>query len=88
MIEPLHNAEACRFQNFLGGWGGGGGGMPPDLLRGSHLRRAYLITPLNKFPVNTNTLPKISATGLIELSRHVLERVVTTGSSHDESSTF
>ena len=41
-----------------------GGGMLPDPPRGSHLWRSYLITLIINIPVNMNTLPKTSATGL------------------------
>ena len=41
-----------------------GGGMLPDPPRGSHLWCSYLITLIINIPVNMNTLPKTSATGL------------------------
>ena len=58
-ILTCTTVRASRFQNFLGG-----GDMPPDPPRGSHLRRSYLITLLNKYFCQYDTLPKTSDTVL------------------------
>ena len=67
ILHRVSNIDLRNAENSISGpldfkifWGD----MPPNPPRGSRLRRSYLITPLINIPVNTNTLPKTSATRL------------------------